>query len=120
MVTERTMTMKDQVTSDNANGVGEATSEAPLPPVTGSEDSCDCWNEKDNKLREMGYKIADACSMLQIKDLDLTAKYGLPLQRTDGKKLSRSNAKMIIISFCPFCGKALDPQNAGTQRSGGQ
>ena len=28
--------MNEQMTSANANGVGEATSEAPLPPVTGS------------------------------------------------------------------------------------
>ena len=71
--------------------------------------TCNCWHEKDNKLREMGYKISDACSMLQIKDLNLTAKFGLPLQRTDGGKLKRDDAKMITISHCPFCGVALTP-----------
>ena len=32
---ESEQTMNEQTTSANANGVGQATSEAPLPPVTG-------------------------------------------------------------------------------------
>lgn len=89
-----------------------ATEAAEAAPRSCSEDSCNCWHEKDNKLREMGYKISDACAMLQLKDLSLTAKYGLPLQRTDGKKLQRGDPTMITISFCPFCGRRLYPQNA--------
>lgn len=91
----------------------QAEAPAGFAPATGSADSCNCWHDKDNKLREMGYKIADACAMLQIKDLSLTAKYGLPLARTDGKKLKRGDPTMITISFCPFCGERLYPQNAG-------
>jgi hypothetical protein len=77
----------------------------------GSATPCNCWHEKDNKLREMGYKLSDACAMLQIKDLSLTAKYGLPLQRTDGAKLKRDDPKMITISHCPFCGAEYSPNN---------
>lgn len=69
--------------------------------------SCNCWHEKDNKLREMGYKISDACAMLQIKNLNLTSKFGLPLQRTDGAKLKRDDPRMITMSHCPFCGAKL-------------
>jgi len=91
---------------------GESSFAAP----TGSADSCNCWHEKDNKLREMGYKIADACAMFQIINLSLTAKFGLPLERTDGKKPKRGDPRMITISFCPFCGRRLHPQNEKGQR----
>ena len=68
---------------------------------------CNCWSEKDRKLREKGYKISDACAMLQIKDLKITAKFGLPLQRTDGAKLKPDDPRMILLSHCPFCGGGL-------------
>jgi hypothetical protein len=73
--------------------------------------TCNCWDEKDSKLREMGYKISDSCAMLQIKDLNLTAKFGLPLQRINGGKLKRDDPQMITISHCPFCGVALMPND---------
>jgi hypothetical protein len=72
-----------------------------------TESSCNCWHEKDNELRKMGYKLSDACSMLQINELNITAKFGIPLQRTDGSKLKRDDPRMITISHCPWCGKKM-------------
>lgn len=69
--------------------------------------SCKCWHEKDSKIREMGFKISDDCSALQIEELSLIGVFGLPLQRTDGKKLKKDDPKMIYISHCPFCGQKL-------------
>jgi hypothetical protein len=80
--------------------------------------TCNCWDEKDSKLREMGYKISDSCAMLQIKDLNLTAKFGLPLQRINGGKLKRDDPQMITISHCPFCGVALMPNDPKLSHDG--
>ena len=63
----------------------------------------------DNRLREKGFKIADACSALVIAENRLEARRYLPLQRADGKKPSRAEPKGITISFCPFCGQSLLP-----------
>jgi len=38
----------------------------------------------DNRLREKGFKIADACSALVIAENRLEARRYLPLQRADG------------------------------------
>lgn len=81
--------------------------EAGFAGAHGSASPCNCWHTKDDGLRKMGYKISDACAMLQIKDLNLTAKFGLPLQRTDSAKLKRDDPRMITISHCPFCGAKL-------------
>jgi len=82
----------------------------PVASITKRE-TCNCWSEKDDGLRKMGYKISDACSMLSLnrEALTLSGKYGLPLQRIDGAKPKRSDPKMITITHCPFCGAALDP-----------
>jgi hypothetical protein len=69
--------------------------------------NCNCWNEKDDGLRKQGFKISDACQMLEILRLSIKAKLGLPLQRLDGAKLKRDDPRMITISFCPFCGRKL-------------
>ena len=78
-------------------------------PRTGSAspDKCNCLHEKDDRLREKGYKISDACLMLVLADNKLTAQYGLPLQRTKGERMKRDDPRMITISHCPFCGKKL-------------
>lgn len=82
--------------------------------------SCDCWENRDNGLRErFGLKISDACSALILdkEKLSLSGEHGLPLQRVDGKKLTRSDPKFISITHCPFCGKKYD--KARGQRKGG-
>lgn len=75
----------------------------------GSASPCNCWHTKDDGLRKMGYKISDACSMLELdkETLSLKGQYGLPLQRTDGKPMRRDDARMITMSHCPFCGAKL-------------
>ncbi|MFA6962404.1 MAG: hypothetical protein WC205_16740 [Opitutaceae bacterium] len=70
----------------------------------------------DNRLREKGFKIADACSALVIAGNRLEARRYLPLQRADGKKPSRAEPKGITISHCPFCGQSLLP-NAKVSRA---
>src|SRR5437667_12801367 len=70
---------------------------------------CNCWHEKDNGCRKQGYKISDACAMLELvkETLSLKACFGLLLQRTDGKPLRRDDPRMITISHCPCCGSKL-------------
>jgi hypothetical protein len=71
--------------------------------------TCNCWNEKDDGLRKLGLKLSNACSMLELVEatLDIRGVYGLPLQRTDGKKLRSDDPKLLQISYCPFCGTQL-------------
>jgi uncharacterized protein (DUF427 family) len=78
-------------------------------PRTGSAspDKCNCLHEKDNALREKGYKIADVCLALVLTENTLTARYGLPLARLKGERMKRTDPRMITISHCPFCGKKL-------------
>lgn len=74
---------------------------------------CECWQKRDDALREKyGLKVADVCSALLMEPntMDLRGAYCLPLERVDGKKLKRSDPKFIEISFCPFCGQALDAE----------
>lgn len=71
---------------------------------------CNCISKIDDKLRESGIKIADSCSGFQITEsLSLKAHHCLPLQRVDGKRLKRTDAKSVIFPYCPFCGQPYDP-----------
>lgn len=71
-----------------------------------NESKCNCWWTTNNKLKEKGYKLADVCSMLAVTDnLGLHGTHGIPLERADGKKLKRSDPRMLQISYCPFCGQ---------------
>jgi len=72
---------------------------------------CNCWQEKNRGLQERGYKIADICTTLKVDDLTLRAVHGFPLQRADGGKLKRNDPNLISISYCPFCGKPIEPKN---------
>jgi len=67
---------------------------------------CNCWEEKNEGLAKMGFKISGACQMYQVdrEELRLCRRFGLPLERTDGNKLERLDPRMISISHCPFCG----------------
>lgn len=71
--------------------------------------TCNCWVEKNDGLRKLGFKLSDACSMLELAEatLDVRSVRGLPLQRADGEKLRRGDPKMLQISYCPFCGTKL-------------
>lgn len=72
---------------------------------------CNCWFDKNRRLKEQGYTISDACKTLEITEENkLKPTFGLPLVRTDGKRLKRSDANMITISYCPFCGEKLDKE----------
>jgi hypothetical protein len=73
-------------------------------PAPCSASPCNCWEETDNKCREQGYKLADACQMF---DRHFRVQYGIPLQRRDGNKLKRNEPRMITISHCPWCGAKL-------------
>lgn len=77
--------------------------------VKGQAKSCNCWHDRDNGLRKLGFKISDACAMLVLikESLSLKAQFGLPIQRVDGKKFLRDDPRMITISYCPFCGAKL-------------
>lgn len=77
--------------------------------------SCNCWQERDNGLRErFGLKISDACSALMVIEdtLDLRGAYGLSLQRVDGKKPKRKEPKFLEITHCPFCGEKYEEAKA--------
>lgn len=69
---------------------------------------CSCWDEKDGKLKELGFQISTVCSALIICTDGVAVKRYLPLQRVDGKKLKRSDPSGISISYCPFCGQSLE------------
>ena len=69
--------------------------------------NCDCWFKKSKELEaKAGFKLADVCTMFTVTDeLGLHATHGIPLERADGKKLKRDDARMLQMSFCPFCGE---------------
>lgn len=44
--------------------------------------------------------------MLKVTDeLGLHATRGIPLEKADGSKLKRTDAKMLEVSYCCFCGE---------------
>lgn len=74
---------------------------------------CSCWSETNARLKEKGYKLSDACSMLKVTDeLGLHATRGIPLEKADGSKLKRTDAKMLEVSYCCFCGKKYPDEEA--------
>lgn len=85
--------------------IGPTEEQAPKT-ATGSA-PCSCWETTDNRLREKGYKISDACSALSLAGNAITVRRFLPLARADGKRLKATDAKGVTISFCPFCGQPL-------------
>ncbi len=71
----------------------------------------------DNRLREKGFKIADACSGLIMTKTSLEVRRYLPLQRAaDGKNPRQSEPNGVMISFCPFCGQSLLPNTSDLTR----
>lgn len=84
------------------------TNEPQQPPAVACSDGlgCSCWSETNARLKEKGYKLSDACSMLKVTDeLGLHATRGIPLEKADGSKLKRTDAKMLEVSYCCFCGE---------------
>lgn len=51
--------------------------------------------------------------MLKVTDeLGLHATRGIPLEKADGSKLKRTDAKMLEVSYCCFCGKKYPDEEA--------
>lgn len=66
---------------------------------------CTCWQDYDATLRDRGVKLSDKCKFIKAEGFTLV--YGIPLQRIDGKRMKRSDPKMIGMTYCPFCGRKL-------------
>lgn len=82
--------------------------------------NCDCISRKNNDLSAKfsgTYKIHDNCTMWAVEGTGLRTTHGLPLQRRDGKPLSKSDPRMIQISFCPFCGNPFRKPSAKSVKS---
>ena len=91
------------------------TNEPQQPPAVACSDGlgCSCWSETNARLKEKGYKLSDACSMLKVTDdLGLHATRGIPLEKADGSKPKRTDARMLEVSYCCFCGKKYPDEEA--------
>ena len=98
------------MTKKNIPETHESGTVPPLSEATGSA-PCSCWETMNNLLREKGFKIADACSGFVMTPTSLEVRRYLPLQRADGKKPKRTEPKGVSVSFCPFCGQSLLPND---------
>lgn len=76
-----------------------------------SPQPCTCWADMNEKLAEKGFRLSPVLSAISVgrTDLDLSVSRHLPLVRTDGFKLKRSDPQNVAISHCPWCGMKLDP-----------
>ena len=68
-----------------------------------SDTKCDCWEKMDKLLGERGLLLARGLSALSLGS-DIAVVRGLSLERLDGAKIKRSDAKTLRMSHCPFCG----------------
>jgi hypothetical protein len=69
--------------------------------------NCKCLTKVDEKLKEKGFKLSGKLLMFGVDHdtLSMSLTCGWPLERLDGKRLSRSDPKTMQMSHCPFCGK---------------
>lgn len=72
---------------------------------------CDCLTTVGAKLKEQGFRLSDKFQMFKIsEDMNLRLVLGFPLERLDDKRLKRSDPKTLEMTFCPFCGKQMEPE----------
>lgn len=62
---------------------------------------CDCIKKTNERMAEMGHRIAPAINFATGKALPVIVTEKLP-----GK---RAQKVTLVASFCPFCGEAYDP-----------
>lgn len=69
-------------------------------------ESCSCWKEKEQKLKETwGLTISNKCRQLRMDTMKVA--YGLPLEKADGSRMTKKDPAFMQISHCPFCGQRL-------------
>lgn len=105
--------MNDQVTSANANGTGEATSEAPLPPATGSAQHRHLWH---NDLCEW-YVVCDDCYYPESRNQwgGSTGSRLRPYEREYFRKAAREDYEKAIK--CQWCKRPLIPLESNAQNA---
>lgn len=73
--------------------------------------NCDCRSKVNARLKEKGMKLSDKVFMFEVneKTLSMEMTMGLPLERLDGKRMQRSDPKILQVAFCPICGQKAKP-----------
>ncbi len=69
---------------------------------------CNCWEEMNEKLHEKGFVLSrKLLSLATDEKMNMRVVKHLPIERTDGKRLKRTDPQTVLMSYCPFCGSKL-------------
>lgn len=63
---------------------------------------CKCFKEVEEQLKPYGLRLTG--KVFCLAGLSLDCNFHIPLERIDGKRLTRSGPKTLRVSHCPFCG----------------
>lgn len=76
--------------------------------------NCNCINEVDDKLREKNLKLVGYAFIMP----EFSARVQIAtdwVSRNDAPKGQKQRPPAMLASFCPFCGKAVQPPSPAPQ-----
>ena len=77
--------------------------------------TCNCMEEKNEKLNEMGYEFSDKCRKYGVINGKFTMIYMLPLSKVGGGRMTKKDPDGVTLSYCPFCGAPLNETDGKVQ-----